>query len=94
MASSARFKQTIRRMPRQLDRKLINNPDYVETDPLFKFIEEHWAEPCTNALPPPLHGACLLGPALACALLIMAFVGTLVWCDNRSKAKAALKKEA
>ena len=60
---------------------------FVEEDPIFNWVEKNWAQPCTEALPQPLHGMCMFVPALGLATMIILTVAMLVWCENRSKAK-------
>ena len=65
-----------------------SSPDYVETDPLFNFIEQQWMQPCSAALPLWLQGFCLYGPAFICMAALLGTVALLAWYEKRPKAGA------
>ena len=66
-----------------------SQPDFVESDPLFNFVEKIWIEPCTATLPNYMHGLCLFGPAFAFVAVLVGIVALMAYCEKKQKAAAA-----
>jgi len=78
---------------RRMPQPHTNAANFEETDALFVWVEKNWAEPCTAAMPKPLHGLCMFAPALMMALVLLALVSILICCESRSKSKQAIEKK-